>query len=261
MLVIISPAKTLDFETRAGTRKHSLPSFLPQSKRLIDTLRHQSPADLARLMGISSRLADLNYGRYSEWRLPFTPDNAKPAILAFKGDVYQGLDADSFTERDLTWAQKRVRILSGLYGLLRPLDLIQPYRLEMGTHLATDAGRDLYAFWGRQLTDALNTALAGESGNGRPVLVNLASNEYYQALQPERIEARIITPAFRELRKGRYQFVSFSAKRARGMMTRYVIQQRVRSLRALQAFDWDGYAFSESLSQGDDWVFLRNGPG
>lgn len=261
MLVIISPAKTLDFETPASTRRHSLPSFLPQSNRLVDTLRDQSPADLARLMDISSRLADLNYQRYSEWQPPFTPQNAKQAILAFKGDVYQGLDADSFTERDLAWAQKRVRILSGLYGLLRPLDLIQPYRLEMGTRLPTDAGRDLYAFWGGQLTDALNEALTQEAGRRRPVLINLASNEYYHALQPARLGARIVTPSFRELRKGRYQFVSFSAKRARGLMTRYVIKERVRSLRALRAFDWDGYAYSESLSQGDDWVFLRDRPG
>ena len=260
MLVIISPAKTLDFETPATTRRHSVPSFLPRSKRLVDSLRHQSPADLARLMGISSRLADLNYQRYSEWQTPFSPENAKQAMLAFKGDVYQGLDADSFTERDLTWAQKHVRILSGLYGLLRPLDLIQPYRLEMGTRLPTDVGRDLYAFWGGQLTDALNAALADEAGGRRPVLVNLASNEYYGALEPERIDARIVTPTFKELRRGRYQFVSFSAKRARGMMTRYVIKERVRSLRALRAFDWDGYAFSETLSQGDDWVFLRDRP-
>lgn len=260
MLVIISPAKTLNFSTSAATRKHSVPSFLPQSRQLITTLRNQSPADLAALMGISSKLADLNYQRYADWQLPFTSDNAKQAMLAFKGDVYQGLAADDFTERDLSWAQKHVRILSGLYGLLRPLDLIQPYRLEMGTRLQTSAGSDLYQFWGGRLTDAVNEALEDSGGSRRPVLVNLASNEYFNALDPEKINARIITPTFRDLKDGRYKFISFFAKRARGLMTRYVVKERVSTLKALRAFDWQGYSFSEALSDGDDWVYLRDRP-
>jgi len=258
MLVIISPAKTLDFETPAGARKHSLPSFLPQSTELIETLRDQSPADLARLMGISARLADLNYQRYATWQPPFTPTNAKQAILAFKGDVYQGLDADSFSERDLTWAQRHLRILSGLYGLLRPLDLIQPYRLEMSTRLQTGKGRNLYEFWGDRLTEALNEALEAHSAGGRPVLLNLASNEYFDALDPGKINARIITPTFKDLKNGRYKFISFFAKRARGLMASYVVKQRVSTLQALKAFDWHGYYYAEARSRGDDWTFLRD---
>ena len=260
MLVIISPAKTLDFETPAATRKHSLPSFIPQSKQLIDTLRNQSPADLARLMGISTRLADLNYQRYAEWRPPFTPDNAKQAILAFKGDVYQGLDAGAFSKRDLSWAQNHVRILSGLYGLLRPLDLIQPYRLEMGTRLQTGARRDLYDFWGDQLTGALNEALQNSGRGGRPVLLNLASNEYFKAVDPAKLDARIITPTFKDLKHGRYKFISFFAKRARGLMTSYVVKERISTVKALKAFDWGGYRYAEALSGEDEWVFLRDHP-
>lgn len=257
MLAVLSPAKTLDFDTPSPTRKHSLPVFLDESKQLIETLRAQSPADLARLMNLSTKLADLNYQRYNDWHAPFTSGNAKQAALAFKGDVYLGLDPATYSERDFSWAQKHIRILSGLHGLLRPLDLIQPYRLEMGTRLKTGRGDDLYQFWGEKITDELNKALAEQR---RPVLINLASNEYFDAVDAGRLEARIITPTFRDLKNGRYRFMSFFAKRARGMMASYLVKNRVNTLKALREFDWGGYYFSQELSRGDDWVFLRDKP-
>ncbi|MEJ2089961.1 MAG: peroxide stress protein YaaA, partial [Gammaproteobacteria bacterium] len=228
MLAVLSPAKRLDFKTAPTTAKHSLPVFLQESKRLIGVLREKSPAEIAGLMNLSTKLADLNYARYGEWRTPFTPDNAKAAALAFKGDVYLGLDAATMNDRDWAWAQKHLRILSGLYGLLKPLDLIQPYRLEMGTRLANPRGEDLYQFWGQTLTKALNEAVTGQR---RPVLVNLASQEYFDAVDPNAIAARIITPTFKDLKNGRYKFLSFYAKKARGLMARYIIDHRVSTLK------------------------------
>ncbi len=257
MLAIISPAKTLDYKSPVPTRKHTEPAFLAESGELIDTLRQLAPPDIADLMGISSQLAELNADRYATWRPPFTRQNARQAILAFKGDVYLGLDAYGYTERDFSWAQKHVRILSGLYGLLKPLDLMQPYRLEMGTKLRTGRGSNLYEFWGDKVTDALNAAIAAQQ---QPLLVNLASNEYFGVLDAARIDARIITPTFRDLKNGRYKFVSFFAKKARGLMTSYIVKHRVATLKALQAFDWHGYRFSKEQSRGDDWVFLRDKP-
>ena len=255
MLAVISPAKTLDFDTPAQTRTHTMPGFLADSTALINQLRDLSPDEIGELMGISTKLADLNYTRYTNWGTPFTTKNAKQAVLAFKGDVYMGLQAWNMSQRDLTWAQRHVRILSGLYGLLKPLDLIQPYRLEMGTRLASARGSDLYAFWGDKLTTALNDALAAEKSH---VLVNLASNEYFAALDPDRIDARIITPTFRDLKNGRYKFLAFFAKKARGYMTRHIVTNRVSTLKALRAFNCEGYRYSESASVGDDWVFLRD---
>ncbi|MDH3643305.1 MAG: peroxide stress protein YaaA [Gammaproteobacteria bacterium] len=257
MLAVISPAKTLDFETPSPTRKHSVPVFLEESKKLISTLRDQSPADLAALMKISTKLADVNYQRYAEWKTPFTTSNAKAAMVAFKGDVYMGLDGNNYSERDFSWAQKHLRILSGLHGILKPLDLIQPYRLEMGTALKNPRGRDLYEFWGDKVTAELNRAIAGQK---QPVLINLASNEYFNVLDPERIEARIITPTFRDLKNGRYRFMSFFAKKARGLMSSYLVKNRISTLKALKDFDWQGYYYSEDLSHGDEWVFLRDKP-
>ncbi len=257
MLAIISPAKTLDYSSPVPTRKHSEPSFLAESGELIDELRQLAPPDVADLMGISSRLAELNVDRYAAWCPPFTPRNARQAILAFKGDVYLGLDAYAYTERDFTWAQKHVRILSGLHGLLQPLDLIQPHRLEMGTKLRTRRGSTLYEFWGDKVTDALNEAIAEQR---QPLLINLASNEYFGVLDTGRIDARIVTPTFRDLNGGRYKFVSFFAKKARGLMTSYIVKNRVSTLKALKAFDWHGYRFSKEQSHGDDWVFLRDKP-
>ena len=257
MLAVISPAKRLDFKSAAATAKHSLPVFLKESKQLIDVLQEKSPAEIGKLMDLSTELADLNYERYGEWRTPFTQQNAKPAALAFRGDVYLGLDATSMNDRDWTWTQKHLRILSGLYGLLKPLDLIQAYRLEMGTRLQTPRGGNLYQFWGESLTLAINGLLAEQR---RPVLVNLASHEYFDALNAGRIDGRIITPTFKDLKNGRYKFLSFYAKKARGLMVRYMIDNRISSLKGLREFDAAGYYFSESQSRGDNWVFLRDKP-
>ena len=258
MLAVISPAKSLDFDSRAPTRKATLPQFLDESGKLIEKLRGKSPQDIATLMGISSDLAYLNYDRYAAWQPPFNRRNAKQAMFAFNGDVYSGLKSQTFSERDLSWAQRHLRILSGLHGLLKPLDLIQPYRLEMGTQLATQRGKDLYDFWSGRLTEALNAAIVAQ---GQPILVNIASNEYFNAVDAKALDARIITPKFKDLKNGRYKFISFFAKRARGLMAAYLIKHRVSTLKALKAFDWGGYRFSATESTADHWVFLRDQPG
>ena len=256
MLIVISPAKTLDYETPAKTRRFTLPGFLDESERLINILRNVSALDLAELMKLSMNLAELNFERYRGWHRPFTPDNAKQAILTMKGDVYTGLDADSFNARDFAFAQKHLRILSGLYGVLRPLDLMQPYRLEMGTRLVNEAGRDLYAFWGETITEAMNKALQAQ---GDDLLINLASNEYFKAIKPGLLKGRIITPAFKEFKKGGYRMIGVFAKRARGLMSRFIIQNGLTEAKAIKAFDGDGYAFNEGLSNRSDWVFTRGG--
>ncbi|MCC5887173.1 MAG: peroxide stress protein YaaA [Gammaproteobacteria bacterium] len=255
MLILISPAKTLDFDTPAVVKTHSEPQFLEHSRELISVLRNQSPAEIASLMKISTQLADLNYARYGAFTEPFTPANAKQAVLAFRGDVYTGLEADSFSRRDFTFAQKHLRILSGLYGMLRPLDLIQPYRLEMGTRLATDRGRDLYAFWGDRLTATLAAELKGKR---QPLLVNLASNEYFAAVDTEGLGARVVTPVFKDWSKGSYRFISFHAKKARGMMAGWIIRNRVTQADALPDFDVAGYRFHAEESQPDVPVFVRD---
>ena len=258
MLAIISPAKSLDFDGRAPTRKSSVPSFLDDSAELIRELRELAPQDLSDLMGISTSLAELNYDRYATWGGPFSRRNAKQAMFAFNGDVYLGLKSTEFSERDLTWAQKHLRILSGLHGILKPLDLIQPYRLEMGTRLPNRRGGDLYEFWRDKVTAALNEAIDAQR---QPILVNLASNEYFNAVDTARIDARIITPTFKDLKNGRYMFISFFAKKARGLMAAYLIKNRVSTLKALKAFDWQGYRFSPAQSSANEWVFLRDQPG
>ncbi len=255
MLAILSPAKRLDYATPLVTKKHSEPEFVDESRKLIKVLRGFAPHELAELMGISDKLATLNVERYGAWQPDFDDDAARPAVLAFKGDVYIGLGAETLTERDFTYAQKHLRILSGLHGLLRPLDRIRPYRLEMGTPLTTAAGKDLYEFWGNKVTSALNRALAEQRHD---VLVNLASNEYYNVLQEHDIDARIINVSFKERRSGKYRFLSFFAKKARGLMARYMIDRRVRTMKGLKQFDYDGYAFNEQLSKEDDWVFTRD---
>ena len=250
MLAILSPAKTLDYQTPLTTRKSSQADFNRESSELMSTLRKFAPADIASLMKISDKLAELNHRRYAEWRSQADEDNARPALF----DVYQGLDASSMTARDINFAQKHLRVLSGLHGLLRPLDLIQPYRLEMGTRLVTKRGGNLYEFWGTKVTDSINQALAQQSSK---VLINLASNEYYQVIQPERVEGRILNINFKELRDGKYRFVSFSAKKARGLMARYMIDQRITQVSKLQQFDVENYAFNETLSNADNWIFTR----
>lgn len=254
MLSVISPAKTLDFETPSTTDQVTQPDFLEHSKPLIDILRGYSPQQLSDLMGISDKLAGLNAARFAEWQPPFTLDNAKPAIQAFQGDVYTGLAANTFSDDDNRFAQKHLRILSGLYGLLRPLDLIQAYRLEMGTKLPNGAGNDLYAYWKPTLTHALNNAIE-ESGSN--VLVNLASNEYFKAIDTKKLSARVITPVFKDEKNGSFKIISFYAKKARGLMSAWIIQQHINDPDHLTAFDVVGYRFEPAASQGDTLVFTR----
>ncbi|HXH64395.1 MAG TPA: peroxide stress protein YaaA [Mariprofundaceae bacterium] len=255
MLIVISPAKKMDMEAGRTVAGITQPELLDEAGMLAGIMRGKDSFELAELMGISMKLADMNAARFRAFSAPFTPDNARAALLAFRGDVYRGLDADSLDAESLAFAQRHLRILSGLYGVLRPLDLIQPYRLEMGTRLATERGRDLYAFWGDAITGALNRALAAQ---GDDVLVNLASNEYFAAIRPDGLAGRIVTPVFKEHKGGTYRIIGLFAKRARGLMTRFIIDGRLQDVEALKDFDAEGYAFSPSLSEGDTWVFTRS---
>jgi hypothetical protein len=252
MLVVISPAKTLDFETPARSDISTIPGFLEDSERLVERMRELAPADIAKLMKISDKLAVLNSTRYETWSQPFTPDNAKQAVLAFKGDVYTGLDAETLSPAQDQYAQQHLRILSGLYGILKPLDLIQPYRLEMGTKLSNARGKDLYQFWGDKITDALNEEL----GEG-DVLINLASNEYFKSVNTRKLHTRIVTPVFKDTKNGVQKIISFYAKKARGLMTRYMIDNRIEQAEALKDFDVAGYQFDASQSTANEWVFTR----
>ena len=255
MLLLISPAKTLDFDTPPQTSVATQPDFLDHSQALIDELRHLSPPQISELMGISDKLGDLNFGRFLNWQTPFTPANAKQAVLAFKGDVYTGMQADTFAKGDFTFAQKHLRILSGLYGLLRPLDLIQPYRLEMGTAFANARGKNLYQFWGDIITDRINEELAALKSK---VVVNLASNEYYQAVNGRRLDAEVITPVFKDRKNGQYKIISFFAKKARGMMSAYIIRERLKNPDAVKGFNTAGYVYNEAMSNPKEWVFTRD---
>lgn len=254
MLLIISPAKTLDFESAPETEQHSQPRFLQQSQQLIETLKQLDAVAVAQLMSLSDKLAGLNVARFQGWAQPFNLSNAKQAVLAFKGDVYTGLDASSLSEASLQYAQKHLRILSGLYGVLKPLDLIQPYRLEMGTKLVNPKGQNLYSFW----DDVLRKSLEGEPALTDQVLINLASNEYFKAVQAKKMTARIITPVFKDLKNGQYKIISFYAKKARGLMARYIIDHQLTDPEAIKQFDDEGYYFSPEHSNGDEWVFLRD---
>ncbi len=254
MLMVISPAKTLDFDTAPVTKAFTQPRFLDDSRQLIDQLRDMSTAEIASLMKLSDKLAGLNAARYESWQTPFKPDNAKQAVLAFKGDVYTGLDAETLDKAGFDFAQQHLRILSGLYGVLKPLDLIQPYRLEMGTRLANKQGKDLYAFWGSRLRESLQK----EAGLKDGVLINLASNEYFKAIEAKQLDARIITPVFKDWKNGQYKMISFYAKKARGLMSRYIIDHKLDKPEAIKDFDYAGYRFNEDMSKGDDWVFIRD---
>jgi len=254
MLIFLSPAKSLDYKTPPQVATNTQPAFLKDSEVLIKRLRKLSPADIANLMDLSDPLALLTFNRYADWRLPFTPENAKQAVLAFDGDVYDGLAAKTLLAADLDFAQQHVRILSGLYGILKPLDLMQPYRLEMGTKFANKAGKDLYAFWGERLLDAINAELAKMP---RPVAVNLASEEYFKAAVGRKINGRLIKPVFEDWKNGKYKIISFYAKRARGLMTRYAVLNRLDEPEGLKEFDYDGYAFAAEVSDGKTWVFRR----
>ncbi|MDA8438469.1 MAG: peroxide stress protein YaaA [Propionibacterium sp.] len=257
MLALLSPAKTLDLTSRLPTRKHTEPRLLDESRLLIDILTTCTPDDLASLMGISDDLAHLTAQRYRNFDPPFTPRNARPAVLMFAGDVYQGLGArDRFGERDFTEAGKTLRILSGLYGLLRPLDLIQPYRLEMGVPLRTERGRSLYEWWGARITDLVRADLA--ESPGPEVVVNLASHEYFQAVDADALGARIVSPRFEDQdARGDYRVISFSAKRARGEMAAWLVLNRVRSVKAITRFSVAGYRYVRELSTPEVPVFRR----
>jgi cytoplasmic iron level regulating protein YaaA (DUF328/UPF0246 family) len=254
MLIVISPAKTLDYDTPPVTRIHTKPSMLKQSQQLIDILRNYSALDLAELMKLSMKLAELNFDCYHAWKTPFNTKNAKQTALAMKGDVYTGLDAESMTQEDFQFAQQHLRILSGLYGVLRPLDLMQPYRLEMGTKLANPQGSDLYGFWGDSITQTINKALKAQDDE---VLINLASNEYYKSIKSKLVDGRIITPQFKQKKSGSYRMIGVFAKRARGLMSRHIIKNQLQDPEEIKGFTTDGYHFSKQQSKGDQWVFVR----
>ncbi|GAA4331250.1 peroxide stress protein YaaA [Pigmentiphaga soli] len=254
MLFLLSPAKKLDYDTPPHVDTSTQPLFADRAARLIDVLKTKTPDQIAELMDLSPALAELNAQRYAAWRPKFTPGSAKQAVLAFNGDVYEGLDARTLTERQLAWAQDHVVILSGLYGALRPLDMIRPYRLEMGTRLATPAGKNLYEFWGADIAAYLNERLA--AGRKR-VVVNLASDEYFKSVDRKALDARVVQCVFEDWKGGVYKVISFYAKRARGLMARHAIAHRIATPEALQGFDAEGYAYADAASGPDRLVFRR----
>lgn len=253
-MFLLSPAKSLDYETPVGDLPHTLPQFVPQSQALIEVLRQKSPQQIAELMDLSDALSALNVARYEAWRPKFSAKNSKQAVLAFNGDVYEGLDAKTLNAKELDWAQNHVCILSGLYGVLRPLDWMQPYRLEMGTTLQTDKGSNLYKFWGPQIAEHLNERLAADK---TPVIVNLASQEYFKAVDRKTLKARVIECVFEDFKGGKYKIISFNAKRARGLMARYAVQNKITKPEGLLKFNLEGYAFDTAVSEPDRLVFRR----
>ena len=256
MLIVVSPAKSLDFESKPVTKKHSEPRMLDQAEALVGVMAKKSPAQISKMMSVSVALGELNHERFQDWERPFTPANSRPAVLAFTGDVYMGMDASTFTERDFTHAQKTLRILSGLYGVLRPLDLMQAYRLEMGSMVTTPRGKDLYSFWGATITEQLNADLAESPGSN--TLINLASNEYFGAVKAKALDGRLVSPVFLDGKDGAEpKIVSFFAKRARGSMSGWIIRNRVKSPKALLDFAEDGYRYDAERSQADRPVFVR----
>jgi cytoplasmic iron level regulating protein YaaA (DUF328/UPF0246 family) len=254
MLFLLSPAKSLDYDTPATTDRHTLPQFIDESAALIEVLQPYTPAQIASLMDLSDALATLNVARYGAWSRTFSADNSKQAVLAFNGDVYEGLDAGSLSQADLDWAQTHVSILSGLYGILRPLDWMQPYRLEMGTKLPNPRGKDLYAWWGDTLAEHLNQQLAEQGDN---VIVNLASQEYFKSVKRKALKARVVECVFEDWKAGKWKIISFHAKRARGLMARYAITHRAKKPADLLGFDLEGYAYDAAVSEPDRLVFRR----
>jgi len=254
MLMVISPAKTLDYDGPSSPH-FTLPAVLDQSEALVNELSGYDAAQLSALMKISDKLAALNEQRFQDFQTPFTPDNAKQALLVFKGDVYRGMKVADYSEADLTFAQDHLRILSGLYGILRPLDLMQPYRLEMGTKLATEKGKNLYEFWGSAIAELINDAL---KDHDEPCLVNLASNEYFKSVDRKALKARVLNIAFKENKNGVYKIIAIHAKRARGLMVDYVVREKITKPEAMQGFDTEGYTFRKELSDPDTWVFCRD---
>ncbi len=254
MLILVSPAKTLDFESAPLIPDNTQPQFLNHSRELVDQLKNMPAPRLGKLMHISDKLADLNADRFKTWKLPLKPGSAKQCIFAFQGDVYIGLDAATMNKRDLQFAQKHLRILSGLYGVLRPLDLMLPYRLEMGTKLVNKRGQNLYHFWGDNVTDSLNAELATQKS---PIVVNLASNEYFKVVNKHKLSHNLISPIFKDRKNGEYKLISFFAKKARGMMARYIIDNRIKKAVDLQDFNTAGYKYNKKLSTESEPVFLR----
>ena len=254
LVTIISPAKKLDYSPVEKNLDSTIPSLLTHSDELIKDLKSLNPQEVSSLMSLSDKLGALNYERFQEWKTPFTKSNSKQAILAFKGDVYQGLDAETLSETELSWAQKHIRIISGLYGILKPMDLMQPYRLEMGTKFATKRGQNLYDFWNSIITEELNKNFSSNNTN----LLNLASNEYFKSINVSELKANVISPVFMDKKNGKYKIISFFAKRARGLMTRYVIKNRIKDITDIQNFTEDGYFFNEEMSENNKPVFCRD---
>lgn len=252
MKLVISPAKSLDFETELPTKQHTKPEFLKQSERLNTLLKKKSAKSLSKLMSISDALGQLNYERNQSWELPFTTDNSRPAIYAFNGDVYRGLDAYTIPEEKLDTLQNTVRILSGLYGVLKPTDLMQPYRLEMGTKLPIGTKKNLYEFWKKDITKALNEELEDDE-----LFLNLASNEYFKAIDAKALKVPVVTANFKDFKNGKYKVISFFAKEARGAMARYIIDTNAKTIEDLKGFNYMDYGFSEELSTANDLVFTR----
>ena len=254
MLIVLSPAKSLDYKTPVKVKAPTLPEFVSESAKLIADLKKLAPQDIAKLMGISDQLAILNVGRYRDWSKKFTEENSKPAIYAFDGDVYDGFDVKTLDAKSVQFAQDHIRILSGLYGALKPLDLMQPYRLEMGTSFKNARGKDLYAFWGSRVTDAMKKILEKQK---QPVLLNLASEEYFKVLQPKELDCQVISPVFQDAKDGKYKIISFYAKRARGLMARYVVENRITDPADIEGFNLDGYKYYAAESKVDKPVFRR----
>ncbi len=254
MLIVLSPAKSLDYKTPAKVKAPTLPEFVSESAKLIADLKKLSPQEVANLMGLSDQLAALNVGRYRDWSKKFTEENSKPAIYAFDGDVYDGFDVKTLDAKAIAFAQDHIRILSGLYGALRPLDLMQPYRLEMGTSLKNARGKDLYAFWGERVTHSLKQVLEQQK---KPVLLNLASEEYFKVLQAKNLDCPVISPIFQDGKDGKYKIISFYAKRARGLMARFVVENRITDAADLKGFNLDGYKYVPSESKPDKPLFRR----
>jgi hypothetical protein len=254
MLAVVSPAKKLDTTALERSLQPTQPSLLAEAERLASAAKKLKPADLQALMGISENLANLNHERFQQFSTPFTLDNAKPAALTFNGDTYTGLDANTLSEADLNWAQNHLAILSGLYGLLRPLDLIQPYRLEMGTRMENARGANLYAFWGERITEQINDRTTEHSDR---TLVNLASNEYFKSVNTKALAGTVITPAFKEMRDGKAKMISFMAKRARGMMARYIVEGRLDRPEGLKDFTSGDYRYDAASSTDTTWTFIR----
>lgn len=254
MIIVISPSKTLEFEGRLYP-DHTIPFFKSRISELIDHMKSLSEKDLETFMKISPKLAALNYERYQQFQLPFTPDNSRQALLAFKGDVYQGIDVDKYSDSDIRFAQTHLRILSGLYGVLRPLDLIQPYRLEMGTRLSGSWGKNLYEFWENAITDRINQEL--QHAKGEKLLVNLASNEYFKAVRPGHLNAPVLHIQFKEKKNGALKTIGIYAKQARGLMTDFIIKQRIRDPEKLKLFDRNGYEYNPAQSTETEWTFAR----